>query len=238
MPTEWDLPTVSVLVLTAVVVTLLLAGVAKADAASRSDAAPGRRLLPYAAAVVALWLVFTARMALTGKLLDFNAMPPPATRVLVPGLVLASVTAFSPLGARMIRHLGFASLVGFHAFRLPLELLLHAFYAQGKLPVQMTYAGRNFDILTGIGAMVVAGLVVKGVAGRKTVLAFSLAGFALLLNIMVIAILSLPGPLRRFANDPPNELVLHFPYVFIPAVFVVAAFAGHLLLFRKLFRER
>jgi hypothetical protein len=51
---------------------------------------------------------------------------------------------------------------------------------------------------------------------------------------MGAAVLSLPGRLRMFRNDPPNELVLHFPYVWIPALFVMAAFAGHLLLFRKL----
>jgi hypothetical protein len=53
----------------------------------------------------------------------------------------------------------------------------------------------------------------------------------------VVAVLSLPAPWRAFPNDPPNELVLHFPYVYIPALFVMAALAGHLLVFRKLARE-
>lgn len=233
MQTTWDFATLSVLVLTAAVVSAVLLGVRRADAASG-----GRRMFPFAAAAIALWLLFAARMALSGRLLDFTALPPPAFRVLGPGLALAAIAAFSPLGARLTTHLGYAALIGFHAFRLPLEILLHAFYAQGRLPVQMTYAGRNFDILTGLGAVLVAVLAAIGAAGRKTFLLWNAAGFALLLNIMGVAILSLPGPLRRFPADPPNELVLHFPYIYIPAVFVVAAFAGHLLVFRKLWRER
>lgn len=60
---------------------------------------------------------------------------------------------------------------------------------------------------------------------------------ALLVNIMAVAVLSLPAPWRAFPDDPPNELVLHFPYVLIPALFVMAALAGHSLVFRKLARE-
>jgi hypothetical protein len=101
----------------------------------------------------------------------------------------------------------------------------------------MTFSGRNFDILTGLSAILVAWLAARGKLGRKGVLAWNLAGVALLGNIVVVAVLSLPAPWRAFPNDPPNELVLHFPYVYIPALFVMAALAGHLLVFRKLARE-
>jgi hypothetical protein len=153
-----------------------------------------------------------------------------------PGLLLAVVAAFSPLGARLAA-LPYAALIGFQAFRLPLEFLLWAFHRQGRLPVQMTFSGRNFDILTGLSAILVAWLAARGKLGRKGVLAWNLAGVALLGNIVVVAVLSLPAPWRAFPNDPPNELVLHFPYVYIPALFVMAALAGHLLVFRKLARE-
>lgn len=134
----------------------------------------------------------------------------------------------------MAARLPFSALIGFHAFRLPLEFLLWAFHKQGRLPAQMTFEGRNFDILTGLSALAVAYLAARGKAGHRAALAWNLAGLALLLNIMAVAILSMPAPWRRFHEGPANELVLHFPYVFIPALFVMAALAGHLLIFRKL----
>jgi hypothetical protein len=232
METRWDGPTIGLLALVAIVAGAILAGARRAD-----KAAGGRPLFPFTAAVLALWLAYAAQLALRGKLLPpAGGGVPPVALLMPPGLLLAVVAAFSPLGARLAA-LPYAALIGFQAFRLPLEFLLWAFHRQGRLPVQMTFSGRNFDILTGLSAILVAWLAARGKLGRKGVLAWNLAGVALLGNIVVVAVLSLPAPWRAFPNDPPNELVLHFPYVYIPALFVMAALAGHLLVFRKLARE-
>ncbi|MDB5104725.1 MAG: hypothetical protein JWP91_2414 [Fibrobacteres bacterium] len=187
-----------------------------------------------AAMVLALWLIYTGLMAGKGLLLDPEAVPPPMALILFPGLILAGAAAFTGFGGRMAKHLGYASLVGFHAFRLPLEGLLWWFYRQGRLPVQMTFEGRNPDILTGISAVILAVLLKRGAAGRKAVMIWNLCGFALLINIVTVAILSLPGRMRAFHNEPANTLVLYFPYVWLPAVLVLGALLGHLLVFRKL----
>jgi hypothetical protein len=41
-----------------------------------------------------------------------------------------------------------------------------------------------------------------------------------------------------FHDKPANTLVLHFPYVWLPAPLVMAALLGHLVLFRKIWAER
>lgn len=229
-----DAPTLCLLVLVAAVAGIFLRGSASADRAAGAGSAGIRKHLPIAAAVLLAWMLYSGAMAAQGLLLDPTAVPPPMVRIIVPGLLLVAVAAFSPFGTRMAKHVGYASLIGFHAFRIPLEGLLWWFQHQGRLPVQMTFAGRNFDILTGLSAVGVAALAHRGLTGRKTALAWNLVGSALLLNIMIVAVLSLPGPLRVFHNEPANTLVLHFPYVWIPAVFVLAAFFGHLVLFRKI----
>lgn len=137
----------------------------------------------------------------------------------------------SALGARLAAGL---PLVGFHAFRLPLELILHEAFEAGLMPVQMSYEGLNFDVLTGLSAIVVAALLATGRAGLRLARLWNIAGFLFLLNIVANAILSMPGPLRRFANDPPNVWVSRAPWVGLPAVMVLAALAGHLILFRRL----
>lgn len=219
--------TLSLMILTALVAGLFLRGVSLAGMrASRT------------AVVVAAWMAYSGILAARGMLLDPGSLPPPMIRILVPGLLLVFFAAFSTFGARLAKHLGYPALIGFHAFRLPLEGLLWWFHHQGRLPVQMTFEGRNLDILTGLSAIVAAALAWRGTAGRRTALIWNLAGLALLLNIMAVAILSIPGPLRAFHDEPANTLVLHFPYVWIPAIFVMAALLGHLVLFRKILADR
>ncbi|MGH6629559.1 MAG: hypothetical protein ACREB3_07485, partial [Burkholderiales bacterium] len=48
---------------------------------------------------------------------------------------------------------------------------------------------------------------------RWAVWAFNLIGLALLINIVTIAILSAPTPLRQFWNEPANTFVAYAPYV-------------------------
>jgi hypothetical protein len=142
------------------------------------------------------------------------------------------------LGRRLALKLPIAALVGFHAFRLPLELVLHRWHAEGVLPVQMTYVGHNFDIISGILALPVAGLLLwaKPVSRlhRWLVLGFNLVGFALLMTVMSIAVRSAPLPLRTYMNDPPVLLLFYAPYTWILPVCVAGALFGHLLVFRWL----
>ena len=54
---------------------------------------------------------------------------------------------------------------------------MHRMYERGVMPVQMSYCGLNFDILTGISApLLVAGLVYRGVAGRRLVRLWNVLG--------------------------------------------------------------
>ena len=118
-----------------------------------------------------------AQLALRGKLLPpAEGGAPPFALLMVPGLVLTLLAALSPLGARLADRLPFAALIGFQAFRIPLEALLYAFHTQGRLPVQMTFAGRNFDVLTGIAAIGIAWMAARGKAGSKAIMAWNLAG--------------------------------------------------------------
>lgn len=219
-----------------VVAGLFVSGVAVA--ARRTEVPPdrARRMTLLAAAGALAWMVITFGAAARG-MLRFDTRPP--TMMLVPlGLiVIAVLLARSSLGARLAAGLPLAALVGFHAFRLPLELIMHGAYEAGLMPVQMSFSGRNFDILTGISAIVVAVLVASGRAGDRLARLWNVAGLLLLVNIVGIAVLSMPGPLRRFMNEPANVWVSQAPWVWLPAVMVLAAFAGHLVLFRRLHGE-
>ena len=183
------------------------------------------------------WLGVTAALSASG-VLEAPVLPPRALFFMV-GINLAAVLfAASRAGARLAAGLPIAALVGFHAFRLPLELVLHRWYAEGVVPVQMTYVGRNLDIVTGLLALAIGGWLWRRGPSRPLVWLFNLVGFALLVNVATIAVLSSPVPFRAFWNDPPVLLAFHAPYGWIVPMCVAPALAGHLVIFRWLWRTR
>ncbi len=105
------------------------------------------------------------------------------------------------------------------------------------MPEQMTYTGRNFDILTGATALIVAWWLGTGRGGRPLALTWNVFGFLLLVNVVSIAVRSTPR-FRAFGDDHLNVFVTYPPFVWLPAVMVLAALAGHLLIFRRLLSRR
>ena len=140
----------------------------------------------------------------------------------------------SPLGQRLAQALPLYALVGFHAFRLPLELVFHQWYMEGVIPVQMTYAGANFDVVTGLLALLLAPLMYFEKLSRRAAWCFNVLGTVLLINVAFIALRSSPVPLRSYTNEPPLLLALHAPYTWVLPVCVAGALFGHLLIFRHL----
>ena len=141
----------------------------------------------------------------------------------------------SPLGARLAGRLAVGAVVAFQAFRIPVELLLHRLYVEGTVPVQMTYSGRNIDVVTGLTGLALGLWLLAGrPAARGLLLAWNLLGLALLVNIVGVAVLSTPTPFRRFLEGPPNLVPSEFPYVWLPSFLVQVAWGSHLLVFRQL----
>lgn len=185
-----------------------------------------------AAIGMSLWLFISAVVPLSG-ILETKMLPPPPLFLVGTSFVLAVVIAFSFIGARLAS-LPLAALIGFHAFRLPLELILLNWFKEGTLPVQMTYEGHNFDIATGILAIVMGAWAVAGRIPRMAVWIFNVVGMGLLATVAFIAILSSPLPFRQYATEPQVLLIYHFPFSWIVSIAVAGALLGHLVLFRKL----
>jgi hypothetical protein len=191
------------------------------------------RFAAYAAVGTAAWMAGTYALAASGRL-AFGPMPPPLGVLFVAIAVGSVALGTSRLGERLARGLPLAVLVGAQAFRLPLEVAMHRAYTEGVMPVQMSYAGWNFDVLSGIGALVVAVLLAMRRAPLGVVRVWNWMAVLLLTNVLVIAWLSTPTPLRVFTSEPANVWITHPPFVWLPSVLVFAAILGHVLLFRRL----
>jgi hypothetical protein len=178
------------------------------------------------------WLVLTGLLGMSGFLADFESRPPRLALVLLPTLALPVLLGSSRWGGALAA-LPVPWLIGFQAFRLPLELVMHRAALDGTMPPQMTYTGHNFDIVTGTSAVVVALLAARGSAPRWLLFGWNLLGTVLLLTIVAIAVLSLPM-FALYGRGALNTWVAYFPYVWLPSALVSSAILGHLLLWRRL----
>ena len=227
-------PSVLAFILIPLTLVLLLAyGAAAAWRRAGEPLRAARGVAVTTLGAAAVWMGATWAAAQTGILRQADRQPPPFAVLVLAIVAIALTIAFSRFGRRLATFLPLWSLVGVQGFRLPLELAMHRMYERGIMPVQMSYSGRNFDIITGLTAIAVAALVWSGRAGRGVVMAWNVLGLALLANILVVAIVSTPA-FQFFGPEHVNVWVMYPPFVWLPAVMVLAALAGHLLVFRAL----
>jgi len=186
--------------------------------------------------LIAAMMIVEIVLAARGVLATWDRVPPPAMPVIVGAVLVAIVTAFSSIGARAADRLSFAMLVGYQSFRLPLELVMHRAASSGLMPEQMSFSGWNFDIVTGTLAIPVALLAARGRSSRGLIVAWNLIGTLLLVNIVTIAVASLPM-FAAFGPDRLNTWIADPPYIWLPGVLVPAALFGHLVTWRKLARR-
>lgn len=181
-----------------------------------------------AAVALAAWLGLQAVLIQSGRMasLPLNGLP----LFFGPILVIWTALALSAAGKRVAREIPVALLVGFQAFRLPLELVLHSWAAQGTIPGTMTWTGQNWDIASGILALLCAPFAARHQAAARLA---NIIGLALLLNVMRVAVLSTPVPFGWHVM-PSLQLPFYLPYAFIGPVCVGGALFGHLVLTRAL----
>ncbi len=179
-----------------------------------------------------VWMGVLAAAALSGVLADFERRPPPMALAFGGTLILSSAYALSRFGQRLAEGLPVAALVGFQAFRLPLELVMHQAAGEGTMPSAMSFTGYNFDIVTGILATILGVWFAVGRPPRVAVVLFNVIGSALLLIITVVAVLALPL-FAAFGPDQLNVWVTRFPFIWM-AVMVGSALVGHIALARRL----
>jgi hypothetical protein len=230
-----SLGTTGAFVLVVVAVGVMwVAGSAYAGRALGESAPQRRRHATWVALGFLGWMAVVAAVTASGLTSD---PPTRAMPLFLAANLVAIAAALSPLGRRLAHGLPVAALVAYQGFRLPLEIVLHRMWREGALPVQMTWSGDNYDVVTGLAAIVLAaGLAWRG-PSKPWVAAFSLLGLALLVRVASIAVLSGPFPWRAYSDGVPVLLVFELPWVFIVSVCVAGALAGHVVLLRWLWRK-
>lgn len=211
----------------------LKAGIDATDWETRRKKKVGTAILT----CLTVWIIFLAVWSGSGIMADFSRFPFNFLPVLAIPLITVIVLTFSGTFTEILQHIPVNRLIRLQSFRFFVELLLWALFAASILPVQMTFEGRNFDILAGITAPFVAWLATRGRLSKTVLVIWNVVCLGLLINIVTIAILSTPSPIRVFMNEPSNTIVTTFPISLLPGLLVPLAYTLHFFSLRQLFSQ-
>ncbi len=186
-----------------------------------------------------LQFVLQGAIAFSGFYLNENSLPPRFALAVLPAFLLIGFAFFSESGKQMIAQIDLQALTYLHAIRVPVEIVLLWLFFEKLVPVEMTFEGRNFDILSGITAPIVAYWVFKNYSNRKHILLiWNVLCLLLLINIVTTAILCAPTPLQQLAFEQPNIAIFSVPYVWLPSVVVPIVLFAHLVVIQVLTRSK
>jgi hypothetical protein len=185
----------------------------------------------YVGAILGIWLGFTAILAWSGFTRNFDMFPLNLGVLLLPPILALVMLTFNKKFSLFLQKVPLTWLIWMQFFRVMVEVLLWQLYENDLMPIQMSFEGRNFDILVGLTAPFFAYFFAKN---AKVLFWWNIAGLLLLANIVITAILSMPTPLRMFMNEPSNTIVTYFPILWLPAFLVPLAYYMHLLALKKI----
>lgn len=177
------------------------------------------------------WLTLTGRLATSGF---FDAWSPPRLALVLATVLIVLVSASRAQWAARLGDLPVGLLVGFQSYRIAVELLIHQAVTEGVAAPTMTWTGSNFDIIPGISALLLAPFANR--LPTSWLQAWNIVSALILLITVATGLLVMPTPLQLIASDPPNIWIAAYPFVWLPAVLVLCAWLGHVVLFRRLVR--
>ena len=185
-----------------------------------------------------IWLALTGILSFKKVFQETSSIPPRLMIVVAPAILFIILLMTTKSGKRFTDSIDLKKLTLVHIVRIPVEIILFMLFTHKLIPGLMTFEGRNFDILAGITAPLVFYFAfIKQKLGRKTLLAWNFICLALLLNIVINAVLSIPSSFQQFAFEQPNIALLYFPFVWLPGCVVPIVLFAHLAAIKQLLKK-
>ena len=196
-------------------------------------------LMKYFLGLIFLWMFGIWLLTLNSFFLDFSARPIRVIFITLPPALTILILFSQRRGRALIKNMPLVSLTYIHLVRVPIELVLWWLSRYGLLPSALTFEGQNFDILAGVSAPFVAiFLIGKHKKQKIGAILWNLAGLMLVVNILFHGVRTTPYFWNVSISDIPNQAVLHFPFILLPAIIVPIVIFSHLasiyqLIFKK-----
>jgi hypothetical protein len=176
-------------------------------------------------------------IGLTGFYTDASGVPPRFALLIVPQLILFVILFVTKRGRLFLDGLDIKKMTFLHVVRIPVEITLYLLAAEKWVPELMTFEGYNFDIFSGVSAIVVYYFVfIKQKGGKTILLVWNILCLILVIIIVVLAILSAPTQFQQLAFEQPNIAIAYFPFVWLPSIVVPIVLLSHLAAIRQLIK--
>lgn len=190
---------------------------------------------------IAFYALLQSLLAYFGFYQVVDAVPPRVIFVMLPFVAMLAYGLLPTQLSIVISNRNLVRSTYLHSIRILVELTLYHLFLHQMVPELMTFSGRNFDILAGLTAPIMALLYHKNKIGNQVLLIWNFVALALVLFILINAILSAQTPLQQFAFNQPNRAILYFPFILLPSIIVPIVIYSHLtdilILFKKLKNE-
>lgn len=227
------LPDVLMASLAVAMVALLLVGIVFGARRAGDDASEARRAASITLVAIAAWLAIATVLAMSGVLSEWAARPPRWPLLPLTAFAAIATVIRSAAAQRVLSNIPPAWPIGAQTFRVGVELALYALHVAGRAPVQITFEGRNFDVLVGLSAPFVAWLVATRRIGPKGAIAWNAMGLLVLANTVGTVATSTPSPLHLDWPGPPLTAVTSWPIVWLPAFLMPLAVFLHVVSLRQ-----
>jgi len=181
------------------------------------------------------WLVIQSAVSFSGFYTFADSLFTRFLMIILPPALLVIWLFSSQSGKSCLYNVDMHLLTVIHIVRAPVEVVLYLLFISNVVPQEMTIAGGNFDILSGLSAPVIYywGMMQRKIKWQLLVV-WNVACLGMLLNVMIRSVLSAPFFFQPIATDQPEVALLHFPFIFLPGAVLPVILCSHLAMIRNL----
>lgn len=182
--------------------------------------------------MIAAWMIFQSLFSLS-NLYKVSVLGFPGWMLLIlPPLVFLIWLFVSPKGEKYLAAMDMHLLVVIHIVRAPAGLVIYWLYISKLVPHEMTFAGGNLDILSGVTAPIVYYFaMMRGNVKWKLLVIWNIASLLMLSNVIFRTISS--GSATLLDHD---SILFHFPFVYLSGVILPIIFCSHMVVIRNLLK--
>lgn len=198
-----------------------------------------KKILYIFLASVIIWIAVVSVLSIFKFFLDFQSMPPRLLYVFCIPMCFILYFTFSSSLNKILLVTPVWALIYIQSYRLVVEILRWVLMILKVVPVQMSFEGSNFDIITGVTAPLVAYFCYQQKSwANNLALVWNFAGLILLGNRFIIGLLSMPTGFQAYNSDPAYTISAYFPMIISPAVLVPIGFAMHLFSIKQILLKK
>lgn len=135
---------------------------------------------------ILLWQLVVGLVADTGFYYDLTLPPKLVIAGIIPTFVLLGAFFLSKSSTTLQESIPKHIPIFFQSFRIIVELLILKIYLDGFGPIEATFQGYNYEFYFGFSALIIGILSLKGIIGKKIIVAWNVFGLGMLAFIVGI----------------------------------------------------